>query len=89
MCAGILLMVIGGNLFSGSLEIVARSFADSQIRMDPLAPLFGEVHFGQTTQIILGAIEGLMFGAGTVGGMEVLARARGQKTRAAETSIRA
>ena len=32
MCAGVVLTVIGGNLFSGSLEIVARSFADSQMR---------------------------------------------------------
>ena len=64
MCAGALLTVIGGNLFSASLEIVARMFANSQIGMDPLAPLFGEVHFGQTTQIVMGAIEGLLFGAG-------------------------
>ena len=32
MCAGIVLIVIGGNLFSGSLEIVAHLFADSQMR---------------------------------------------------------
>jgi hypothetical protein len=69
MFAGVLLTVIGGNLFSGSLEIVARSFADSQMRMEPLAPLFGEVHFGRTTQIVLGAIEGLLFGAGMTVGM--------------------
>jgi DNA-binding winged helix-turn-helix (wHTH) protein len=75
MCAGILLTIIGGNLFSGSLEIVARSFADSQMRMDPLAPFFGEVHFGQTTQIIFGAIEGLLFGAGMTAGIEMFARA--------------
>jgi DNA-binding winged helix-turn-helix (wHTH) protein len=80
MCAGILLTVIGGNLFSGSLEIVARSFADSQMRMDPLAPFFGEVHFGQTTQIIFGAIEGLLFGAGMTAGIEMFSRAY-DKTR--------
>lgn len=80
MCAGILLTVIGGNLFSGSLEIVARSFADSQMRMDPLAPFFGEVHFGQSTQIIFGAIEGLLFGAGMTAGIEMFSRAY-DKTR--------
>ncbi|HXG64322.1 MAG TPA: hypothetical protein VNO70_04385, partial [Blastocatellia bacterium] len=74
MSAGILLTVIGGNLFSGSLEIVARSFADSQIRLDPLAPFFGEVRFGQTTQIMMGAIEGLLFGAGTAAGIELSSR---------------
>ena len=74
MCAGVLLTVIGGNLFSASLEIVAKLFANSQIRMDPLAPLFGEVHFGQTTQIVMGAIEGLLFGAGVSIGIEVSGR---------------
>ena len=76
MCAGILLTVIGGNLFSSSLEIVARSFADSQVRMDPLAPYFGEVRFGQTTQIIMGAIEGFLFGAGLTAGIEISTRNR-------------
>jgi DNA-binding winged helix-turn-helix (wHTH) protein len=76
MCAGTLLTVIGGNLFSASLEIVARMFANSQIGMDPLAPLFGEVHFGQTTQIVMGAIEGLLFGAGVASGIEVSRRNR-------------
>ena len=75
MCAGVLLTVIGGNLFSASLEIVAKLFANSQIRMDPLAPLFGEVHFGQTTQIVMGALEGLLFGAGVAGGIEASKRA--------------
>jgi len=73
MCAGVLLIVIGGNLFSGSLEIVARLFANSQMRLDALAPVFGEVHFGQTTQLILGAMEGLLFGVGVTSGIETAA----------------
>jgi len=74
MCAGVLLTAIGGNLFSASLEIVAKLFANSQIRMDPLAPLFGEMHFGETTQIVMGAIEGLLFGTGVAAGIEVASR---------------
>jgi hypothetical protein len=74
MCAGMLLTVIGGNLFSASLEIVGRMFANSQISMDPLASFFGEVRFGQTTQIVLGGIEGLLFGAGVAGGIEIASR---------------
>jgi hypothetical protein len=81
MCAGVLLTVIGGNLFSGSLETVARLFADSQMRMEPLAPFFGEVHFGQTTQIVLGAIEGLLFGAGMTGGIEFFSRPHTERAR--------
>ena len=83
MCAGALLTVIGGNLFSASLEIVARMFANSQIRMDPLAPLFGEVHFGQTTQIVMGALEGLLFGAGVASGIEM---SRNEKSEAPPTN---
>lgn len=82
MLAGVLLTVIGGNLFSGSLEIVARSFADSQISLDPLARLFGEGQFGHTMQIILGAIEGLLFGAGMMMGMELFNRRSGESARA-------
>ncbi|HSO76491.1 MAG TPA: winged helix-turn-helix domain-containing protein [Blastocatellia bacterium] len=74
MCAGLLLTVIGGNLFSASLEIVGRMFANSQISMDPLASFFGEVRFGQTTQIVLGGIEGLLFGAGVASGIEIASR---------------
>ncbi len=79
MCGGILLTVIGGNLFSASLEIVGRMFANSQIGMDPLAPLFGELHFGRTTQIVMGAIEGLLFGAGVASGIEVSHQEKGSE----------
>jgi DNA-binding winged helix-turn-helix (wHTH) protein len=74
MLAGIVLAIIGGNLFSSSLELIARSFANSQIRLEPLASFFGEMHFGRTTQIALGAIEGFLFGGGLTGGMEFLSR---------------
>jgi DNA-binding winged helix-turn-helix (wHTH) protein len=81
MCGGVLLTVIGGNLFSASLEIVARMFANSQIRMDPIAPLFGEVHFGETTQIVMGALEGLLFGAGVSSGIERSSRSDSEVVR--------
>jgi hypothetical protein len=79
MAAGVVLAIIGGNLFSGSLEVLAHSFADSKITMDPLAYFFGEVHFGRTTQIALGAIEGLLFGAGVGAGMK-LSSQRGRES---------
>jgi len=75
---GISLTIIGGNLFSGSLEIVARAFRDSQLRMDALAFFFGEVHFGRTTQLIRGAIEGALFGCMVMAGMEVASRETGE-----------
>jgi DNA-binding winged helix-turn-helix (wHTH) protein len=85
MCAGVLLTIIGGNLFSGSLEIVSQLFTNSQIKMEPLAPYFGEVHFGHTSQIISGAIEGLLFGAGVMSGIEFCARADREKADSTST----
>jgi len=76
MAAGIILTIIGGNLFSSSLELITRSFANSQIRMEPLATFFGEVKFGRTTQIVLGGMEGFLFGGCLIGGMEFWARQR-------------
>lgn len=83
--AGALLIVIGANLFSGSLEIVARLFADSQLRMDRLATFFGEVQYGGTTQVALGAMEGLLFGTGMWTGIELALRLK-QKLSNAEES---
>lgn len=74
ICAGVFLTVLGGNLFSSSLEIVRQSFADSQIRLEPIATFFGEGHFGQTTKIALGALEGFLFGCGMTAGIEVFAQ---------------
>jgi hypothetical protein len=71
MCAAVSLSLVGGTLFSGSLEVLARSFSDSQIGMGPLAALFGEAHFGRTTQAVLGALEGALFGGGMMGGIYV------------------
>jgi DNA-binding winged helix-turn-helix (wHTH) protein len=76
MCAGILLTVIGGNLFSSSLEIVRQSFADSQIRLEPIAMFFGEGYFGRTTKIVLGAFEGFLFGGGVMTGIKVFTQTR-------------
>jgi len=42
--------------------------------MYALASFFGEVHFGRTTQIIMGTIEGGLFGRMTVAGMKVASR---------------
>lgn len=72
LVAGVLLAAAGGSLFTASLEILSRSFTDSQLTMDGLASMFGEVQFGRTTKLILGAIEGLVFGCGVIGGISTL-----------------
>jgi hypothetical protein len=62
MLAAIILTIIQGNLFSASLDVVARSFNESQIDLQPLARLFGEARFGTLSRMILAAIEGFLFG---------------------------
>ena len=71
--AGALIPLAGGHLMGGSLELLARSFADSRLQLDTLGRLFGEVHFGHTTQVVLGSVEGLLFGS-CVAGALVMAR---------------
>lgn len=71
--AGALITVGGGHLMGGSLELLARSFDGSRLQLDALGRFFGEVHFGHTTQVMLGGLEGLLFGS-CVAGALVLAR---------------
>jgi DNA-binding winged helix-turn-helix (wHTH) protein len=52
--AGVLIPLAGGRLMGGSLELVARSFADSRLQLDALGRFFGELHFGYTTQVVMG-----------------------------------
>jgi len=61
--AGALIPIIGGHLMGGSLELLARSFSGSQLQLDALGRFFGEVHFSNSTQVVLGSIEGLLFGS--------------------------
>lgn len=71
--AGVLIPLAGGRLLGGSLELLAQSFANSRLQLDALGRFFGEVHFGATTQVVLGGLEGLIFGSCVVGAI-VLAR---------------
>ncbi|MEM1127253.1 MAG: transcriptional regulator [Bacteroidota bacterium] len=60
---GALIPAAGGRLMGGSLELLARSFAGSQLQLDALGRLFGEGHVGLLTQVLLGGLEGLLFGS--------------------------
>ena len=57
----------------GSLDLLARNFPDSRLRLDPIGALFGETGFGPVSQLVTGALEGLLFGACVVGAL-ILAR---------------
>lgn len=71
--AGIAIPLLRGRLLGGSLDLLARSFPDSRLRIDRIGALFGETGFGPISQIATGALEGLVFG-GVVGGALLLAR---------------
>lgn len=71
--AGIAIPLLGGRLMGGSLDLLARSFPDSRLRLDQVGALFGEPDFGTVAQAATGALEGALFGACIVGAMAAFA----------------
>jgi hypothetical protein len=71
--AGVLVPLLGGRLMGGSLDLLARRFPDSRLRLDPIGHLFGESGFGPVSQLVTGGLEGVLFGACLAGAM-ILAR---------------
>lgn len=72
-CAGIFIPLLGGRLMGGSLDLLARSFPNSQLKLDQISGLFGEKGFGPISQVVTGGLEGMLF-AGCVVGAMILAR---------------
>ena len=70
---GILIALLGGRLMGGSLDLLARQFPGSRLRLDQIGGLFGESGFGPISQIVTGGVEGVLFGGCIVGAM-ILAR---------------
>ncbi len=79
--AGAAAILSGGRLMAGSLDLLARQFPGSRLRLDQLGSLFGEQGFGAATQLVTGVMEGALFAACIVGAM-VLAR-RGSRAASA------
>lgn len=74
--AAVALIALGGQLMGGSLHLLAQSFAGSQLHVDALGQYFGEDHFGPSTRMALGAIEGFLFGGGVAGAVALVWNAR-------------
>ncbi len=66
---GVLIALSGGHLMGGSLDLLAHSFSESRLQLDAFGRYFGEVRFGQTTQVVLAGIEGLIFTACVAGAL--------------------
>ncbi|QIL03160.1 transcriptional regulator [Sphingomonas sinipercae] len=71
--AGLVIILSGGRLMLGSLDLLARNFPNSRLRIDAVGALFGEHGLGPATEAASGALEIALFAAGIVGAM-VLAR---------------
>ena len=71
--AGIFIILLGGRLMAGSLDLLARQFPNSRLRLDQIGALFGESGFGPISQTVTGGLEGALFGGCVVGAM-ILAR---------------
>ena len=72
--AGVAIALAGGRLMAGSLDLLARSFPDSRLRLDPIGALFGEQGFGPVSQVVTAGLEGALFGGCVVGAMIVARR---------------
>ncbi len=73
--AGVVIVLLGGRLMFGSLELLAAAFPGSRLRLDPLPGMFGEAGFGPVTSFATTIVEGALFSASVVGAM-MLARRR-------------
>jgi hypothetical protein len=67
LAAGVLVSLAGGRLMGGSLDLLARSFEDSRLRLDALGRPFGEDGFGPLARLVSSGLEGLIFGCCVVG----------------------
>ena len=76
--AGILIPLLGGRLMGGSLDLLARQFSDSRLRLDQIGRLFGESGFGPISQVVTGGLEGALFGGCIVGAMIIARRNLGE-----------
>jgi DNA-binding winged helix-turn-helix (wHTH) protein len=61
--AGAAVAAAGGRLFGGSLDLLARQFPESRLRLDAVGALLGEPGFGPVSRLATSALEGALFAA--------------------------
>jgi DNA-binding winged helix-turn-helix (wHTH) protein len=72
--AGIVIPLLGGRLMGGSLDLLARGFPQSRLRLDQLGAWLGETSFGPISLIVTGGLEGALFGSCVIGAMTIARR---------------
>jgi len=80
MAGGILIILLGGTLMGGSLDLLSSSFPGSRLRLDQIGSLLGEQEFGPVSQIVTGGLEGALFAACIVGAMMLAGRSAAKAT---------
>lgn len=78
--AGGLIALIGDRLMLGSLDLLARTFPDSRLHLEPIGGLFGEHGFGPVTRLVTSCLEGALFSACVVGAMILAQRSLGERS---------
>ena len=76
LAGGVLIVLLGGTLMGGSLELLSSRFPASRLRLDQIGALLGEPGFGPVSQIVTGGLEGGLFAACVVGAMIFARRGR-------------
>ena len=67
--AAMVLALAGRHLVGSSLDLMADTFAGSQVGLDPLARLLGEDSLRPITRTLVSGFESLMFGSGLAFGL--------------------
>ena len=73
---GVALALAGGQFVGASLDLIAGTFAGSQVGLEPLARLLGEARLGPVTRVVVTAIETTLFGAALAFGLTMRPRRR-------------
>jgi hypothetical protein len=71
---GSLIPLYGGRMMGGSLDLLARQFPNSRLRIDQIGLLFGEQGFGRISQSVMGGLEGALFAGFVVAAMAIARR---------------
>ena len=67
VAAGLGIVVLGGRLLGGSLDLLAHEFDQSRLKLGRIGLMFGESGFGPVSRLVTGALEGGLFIACLVG----------------------
>ncbi len=73
--SGVAIPSMDGRLMGGSLEMLARSFPGSRLRLERIGAIFGEPGFGPLSQTVTAAAEAGLFAACLVAGVMLARRA--------------